>query len=436
MANFLALGHLRRCFSTSARLYQGMVQAPIQVFGLEGRYASALYSAASKQKQLDVVDKDFQKLDKLLKSDTHLKDLFRNPILTREQRKSMVNELSITEKLSDITKSTLELIIDNNREKRLSKFIQVMNRLMASHRGELSCRVTTAKELDDRTRKELDSVLQTFAQKGEKLNVETFVNPEIMGGMIVEVGDRSTMLRLNTKFLQNTASCLWNTIQRSMFIQTQDTPNPNSLKFLPGKQVLDSGTKDFPTIQSAYCSPLAKQLFRIEGIKSIFFGNDFITVTKQHDDIEWQTIKPEIYATIMDFYSTNLPIINEDEQQPESSILPEDDETTAMIKELLDTRIRPTVQEDGGDVTFVDYVDGIVRLKLQGACSSCPSSIITLKSGIQNMLQFYIPEVKGVEQAEDIVDKRSKKVFEEFEQELEEQAHTMDNKLEEKKQNA
>uniref|UniRef100_A0A2K6LL21 NFU1 iron-sulfur cluster scaffold homolog, mitochondrial n=1 Tax=Rhinopithecus bieti TaxID=61621 RepID=A0A2K6LL21_RHIBE len=148
---------------------------------------------------------------------------------------------------------------------------------------------------------------------------------------------------------------------RYMFIQTQDTPNPNSLKFIPGKPVLETRTMDFPTPAAAFRSPLARQLFRIEGVKSVFFGPDFITVTKSE----------------------------------------EDDEVVAMIKELLDTRIRPTVQEDGGDVIYKGFEDGIVQLKLQGSCTSCPSSIITLKNGIQNMLQFYIPEVEGVEQVMD-----------------------------------
>jgi Fe-S cluster biogenesis protein NfuA len=207
---------------------------------------------------------------------------------------------------------------------------------------------------------------------------------------------------------------------RSMFIQSQETPNPNSLKFLPGRSVLDSdiGTRDYPSIKSAYSSPLAKQLFRIDGVKSVFLGSDFITITKQHDDIQWQTLKPEIYGAIMDFFSTNLPVVDEDAEPVASSVSPDDDETTAMIKDLLDTRIRPTVQEDGGDITFVGFVDGIVKLKLQGACTSCPSSIITLKNGVQNMLQFYIPEVKGVEQTEDDVDRTSKKEFEEFEEKL------------------
>ncbi|XP_060107059.1 NFU1 iron-sulfur cluster scaffold homolog, mitochondrial isoform X1 [Heteronotia binoei] len=188
---------------------------------------------------------------------------------------------------------------------------------------------------------------------------------------------------------------------RSMFIQTQDTPNPNSLKFIPGKPVLEARTIEFTSPASTYCSPLARQLFRIEGVKSVFFGTDFITVTKDSEDTDWNLIKPDIYATIMDFYASGLPIITEEAPRTDTASSEEEDEVVLMIKELLDTRIRPTVQEDGGDVIFRGFEDGIVQLKLQGACTSCPSSIITLKNGIQNMLQFYIPEVEGVEQVVD-----------------------------------
>ncbi|XP_061448892.1 NFU1 iron-sulfur cluster scaffold homolog, mitochondrial isoform X1 [Rhineura floridana] len=188
---------------------------------------------------------------------------------------------------------------------------------------------------------------------------------------------------------------------RSMFVQTQDTPNPNSLKFIPGKPVLESRTIEFTSPASTYCSPLARQLFRIEGVKSVFFGTDFITVTKESEDVDWNIMKPDIYATIMDFYASGLPVITEEAPRTDTAPSEEDDEVILMIKELLDTRIRPTVQEDGGDVIFKGFEDGIVQLKLQGSCTSCPSSIITLKSGIQNMLQFYIPEVEGVEQVVD-----------------------------------
>ncbi|KAK2509604.1 hypothetical protein MC885_009857 [Smutsia gigantea] len=180
------------------------------------------------------------------------------------------------------------------------------------------------------------------------------------------------------------------TAMRYLFIQTQDTPNPNSLKFIPGKPVLETRTMDFPTPATAFRSPLA----------SVFFGPDFITVTKVSEELDWNLLKPDIYATIMDFFASGLPLVTEETSSGEAGS-EEDDEVVAMIKELLDTRIRPTVQEDGGDVIYKGFEDGIVQLKLQGSCTSCPSSIITLKNGIQNMLQFYIPEVEGVEQVMD-----------------------------------
>ncbi|NXI46366.1 NFU1 protein, partial [Galbula dea] len=188
---------------------------------------------------------------------------------------------------------------------------------------------------------------------------------------------------------------------RSMFIQTQDTPNPNSLKFIPGKEVLESRTMEFSTPAAAFCSPLARQLFRIEGVKSVFFGPDFITITKESEDLDWNLLKPDIYAAIMDFFASGLPVVTAEAPRTDTAASEEDDEVVLMIKELLDTRIRPTVQEDGGDVIYKGFEDGIVQLKLQGSCTSCPSSIITLKNGIQNMLQFYIPEVEGVEQVVD-----------------------------------
>ncbi|KAI2645625.1 hypothetical protein H4Q32_024692 [Labeo rohita] len=175
---------------------------------------------------------------------------------------------------------------------------------------------------------------------------------------------------------------------RNMFIQTQDTPNPNSLKFLPGRVVLETGTMDFAGPRDAYCSPLARQLFRIDGVKSVFFGPDFITITKANGETEWKVIKPDVFATIMDFFTSGLPVVNEaDAPRADTAPSEDDDEVVAMIKELLDTRIR-----------YCRFEDGIVKLKLQGSCTSCPSSIITLKNGIQNMLQFYVPEVEGVEQ--------------------------------------
>ncbi|KAG9488896.1 hypothetical protein GDO78_005088, partial [Eleutherodactylus coqui] len=180
------------------------------------------------------------------------------------------------------------------------------------------------------------------------------------------------------KVLQNPARC--------MFIQTQETPNPNSIKFIPGRAVLEARTMDFPNRAAAFCSPLARHLFRVEGVKSIFLGPDFITVTKESEELDWNLMKPDIYATIMDFFSSGLPIVTDDAPRSET------DHFSSLHLQ------RPTVQEDGGDVLYRGFQDGIVQLKLQGSCTSCPSSIITLKSGIQNMLQFYIPEVEGVEQ--------------------------------------
>jgi len=205
---------------------------------------------------------------------------------------------------------------------------------------------------------------------------------------------------------------------RSMFIQTQETPNPNSLKFLPGKQVLESGTMDFPNVRAAHASPLAKLLFRIDGVKGVFFGPDFITVTKTDEDVEWKLLKPDIFANIMDFFVSGLPVVTEEQAPADTEILEEDDETVAMIKELLDTRIRPTVQEDGGDIVFMGYEAGVVKLKMQGSCTSCPSSVVTLKSGVQNMLQFYVPEVQSVEQVEDELDDIAKQEFEKFEESI------------------
>lgn len=203
-----------------------------------------------------------------------------------------------------------------------------------------------------------------------------------------------------------------------MFIQTQDTPNPDSLKFLPGKDILGKGnTMDFPTQDSAHKSPLAKLLFRIEGVRSVFFGGDFITVSK-FEDAEWGVLKAEIFAVIMDFMSSGLPIVHESKPNATTEVNEEDDEIVAMIKELLDTRIRPTVQEDGGDIVYMGFEDGIVKLKLQGSCSTCASSIVTLKNGVQNMLQFYIPEVVSVEQVKDEVDKVTESEFDKLEKNL------------------
>ncbi|XP_028778071.1 nifU-like protein 4, mitochondrial [Neltuma alba] len=189
--------------------------------------------------------------------------------------------------------------------------------------------------------------------------------------------------------------------RRTMFIQTQSTPNPSSLMFYPGKPVMEVGSADFPNARSAMNSPLAKALFGIDGITRVFFGSDFVTVTKS-DDFSWDILKPEIFAAIMDFYSSGQPLFLDSQAAAakDTAIQEDDSEIVAMIKELLETRIRPAVQDDGGDIEYrgFDEETGIVKLKMQGACSGCPSSSVTLKSGIENMLMHYVPEVKGVEQ--------------------------------------
>ncbi|KAK6328542.1 hypothetical protein J4Q44_G00005200 [Coregonus suidteri] len=204
---------------------------------------------------------------------------------------------------------------------------------------------------------------------------------------------------------------------RHLSIQTQDTPNPRSLKFLPGKPVLGAGTLDFPSPSSAECSSLARNLFEIEGVKSVFYGPDFITVTKADDDVEWTDIKHHVMDAITKFFDSGDPITT-GVTHHESSHSEDDDEIVSMIKELLDTRIRPTVMEDGGDIIFKGFENGTVKLKLVGSCTGCPSSTDTLKNGIQNMLQFYIPEVDDVEQVEDEVDHVNANVFTELERKL------------------
>lgn len=189
--------------------------------------------------------------------------------------------------------------------------------------------------------------------------------------------------------------------RRNMFIQTQSTPNPSSLMFCPGKQVMEVGSADFPNARSAMGSPLAKALYGIGGVTRVFFGSDFVTVTKS-DDVSWDVLKPEIFGVIMDFFSSGEPLFLDSKAAAamDTAIHEDDSETVAMIKELLETRIRPAVQDDGGDIEYCgfDPDTGIVKLRMQGACSGCPSSSVTLKSGIENMLMHYVSEVKGVEQ--------------------------------------
>ena len=182
-----------------------------------------------------------------------------------------------------------------------------------------------------------------------------------------------------------------------MFIQTEDTPNPATLKFIPGTDVMGQGTADFPDKESAKGSALARRLFQIDGISGVFLGSDFVTVTKT-DDQEWFTLKPSILAGIMEHYASGLPVIDANNEDGSSD--DEDDDLVKQIKHLLDTRVRPAVAMDGGDIVFHDFDDGIVTLSMRGACSGCPSSTATLKMGIENMLRHYIPEVREVRPAE------------------------------------
>lgn len=186
-----------------------------------------------------------------------------------------------------------------------------------------------------------------------------------------------------------------------MFIQTETTPNPDTIKFLPGQTVSASGNFDFRTPEDAEISPLAARLYNLDGVTGVFLGRDFLSVTKD-PSVEWLMMKPRILAAIMDHYASGRPAVNDGASAASSeggATRPEDEPIIATIKELLDTRIRPAVAQDGGDIIFHRYEDGIVYLEMHGACSGCPSSTVTLKSGIENMLRHYIPEVVEVRPA-------------------------------------
>lgn len=183
-----------------------------------------------------------------------------------------------------------------------------------------------------------------------------------------------------------------------MFIQTEQTPNPSTLKFIPGRVVLENGTADFPHGEAAKRSPLASRLFEVDGVERVFFGSDFITVTKGAA-LDWQVLKPAVLGGIMEHYTSGAPILAAEAGAPAAAD-EEDDEIVAQIKELLDTRIRPAVAQDGGDIVFDGFRDGIVYLHMQGSCSGCPSSTATLKMGIENMLRHYVPEVVEVRAVE------------------------------------
>ncbi|MEO1700655.1 MAG: NifU family protein [Pseudomonadota bacterium] len=187
-----------------------------------------------------------------------------------------------------------------------------------------------------------------------------------------------------------------------MFIQTETTPNPATLKFLPGRVVMDMGTADFRDQDEADGkSLLATRLFDVDGVEGVFFGYDFITVTKD-DSFDWSHMKPAILAGLMEHFTANLPVMDSADggatnEEGEEFFDSNDQNIVTTIKELIETRVRPAVAQDGGDITFRGYKDGVVFLRMKGACAGCPSSTATLKHGIQNLLRHFIPEVQQVE---------------------------------------
>jgi Fe-S cluster biogenesis protein NfuA len=184
-----------------------------------------------------------------------------------------------------------------------------------------------------------------------------------------------------------------------MFIQTETTPNPASLKFLPGRDVLGAGTAEYRTTSEAESSPLAERLFALPGVGGVFLGSDFITVTKT--DGEWQHLKPAILGAIMEHFLSGMPVLRDEpaDEGGEEFYEDEDSDTVATIKELIETRVRPAVAQDGGDITFRGFRDGVVFLNMRGSCAGCPSSTATLKHGIENLLRHFVPEVREIAEA-------------------------------------
>jgi Fe-S cluster biogenesis protein NfuA len=174
-----------------------------------------------------------------------------------------------------------------------------------------------------------------------------------------------------------------------MFIQTEATPNPATLKFIPGRTVLDGGTMEFVSRETAARSPLAEKLFGVPGVTSVFYGTDFVTVTK--DDSDWQHLKPAILGAIMEHYMSGAPLLTDGSAGSDEAA-----DTVATIKDLIETRVRPAVANDGGDITFRGFRDGIVYLNMKGSCAGCPSSTATLQHGIQNLLKHFVPDVVEV----------------------------------------
>jgi Fe-S cluster biogenesis protein NfuA len=183
-----------------------------------------------------------------------------------------------------------------------------------------------------------------------------------------------------------------------MFIETEGTPNPATLKFLPGCEVLAGRTADFADADAALISPLADALFGLPGVARVFLGADFVTVTKT-GETEWQALRPQVLGVIMEHFTAGRPVMSALAEDALEDSRPEDKEIVDQIKDLLETRVRPAVASDGGDIIFRGFRDGVVSLQMQGSCSGCPSSTATLKHGIENLLKHYIPEVQSVTQA-------------------------------------
>lgn len=179
-----------------------------------------------------------------------------------------------------------------------------------------------------------------------------------------------------------------------MFIQTEATPNPSTLKFLPGREVMGSGTADFADAEgAARRSPLAARLFAVDGVSGVFLGSDFVTVAKA-DGVEWKVLKPQVLAAIMEHFTAGEPVVI---AGTETEAAGDEPAVVTQIKELIETRVRPAVAQDGGDIIFRGFEDGIVYVHLRGSCSGCPSASATLKHGIENMLKYYVPEVQAVQ---------------------------------------
>ncbi|MGB0922551.1 MAG: NifU family protein [Alphaproteobacteria bacterium] len=192
-----------------------------------------------------------------------------------------------------------------------------------------------------------------------------------------------------------------------MFIQTEATPNPETMKFLPGRAVMGQGSADFPTPELAERSPLAQSIFGVEGVTAVFLGSDFVTVTKDGEaGVEWNHIKPSVLGAIMDHFTSGAPVLLDGaegggaQEIPDEEYSETDAEIVAEVKELLESRVRPAVAADGGDIIFHAYKEGIVWLTMQGACAGCPASTMTLKQGIENLLRHYIPEIEEVRAVE------------------------------------